>query len=98
MPSDTLKTATCYLLVGGADGALDVALRANAGRIAELSIASRSGFGGMIWQVVAQMLSDAPLEADALNERIARMGQSGLLPEELNLTPLVKMLIRLGNE
>ncbi len=98
MPSDSLKTATCYLLVGGADGALDVALRASEGRIAELIIASRSGFGGMIWGVVAQMLSDAPLQIEALNERITRMAQSGLLPEELNLDPLVKTLIRLGKE
>ncbi len=98
MPSDSLKTATCYLLVGGADGALDVALRASEGRIAELSIASHSGFGGMIWGVVAQMLSDAPLQIEALNERIMRMAQSGLLPEELNLDPLVKTLIRLGKE
>ncbi len=96
MPSDGLRTAACYLLVGGADGALDVALRENGGRIAELSIVSRSGFGGMIWQVVAQMLTGAPLEADALNGRIARMMQSGLLPEELNLDPLVKTLVRLG--
>ncbi len=98
MPSDGLRTATCYLLVGGADGALEVALRTSEGRIAELSIASRSGFGGMIWQVVAQMLTGAPLEANALNESIARMMQSGLLPEELYLDPLVKTLVRLGQE
>ncbi|MBI4786400.1 MAG: hypothetical protein HY782_05070 [Chloroflexi bacterium] len=96
--TDELKTTTCYLLVGGADGALDVALRASDGKIAELSIASKSGFGGMIWQIVAQMLTGAPLETDALNERIARMAKSGLLPEELNLDPLVKTLVKLGRE
>lgn len=52
----------------------------------------------MIWQVVAQMLMDAPLEAEPLNERIARMTESGLLPEELNLDPLVKTLIKLGKQ
>ncbi len=50
----------------------------------------------MIWQIVAQMLVDAPLTPDALHERIARLTKSGLLPEELNLDPLVKRLIELG--
>ena len=96
--TDELKTTTCYLLIGGADGALHVGLRASDGKIAELSIASKTGFGGMIWQVVAQMLKDAPLETEALNERIARMAKSGLLPEELNLDPLVRTLVKLGRE
>src|SRR5512142_545412 len=65
MPQETRK-ATCYLLVGGADGALDVSLQARDGRIGLLSISAPSGFGGMIWKVVAQMLADAPLERDAL--------------------------------
>ncbi len=91
-----LRTDTCYLLVGGADGALKVTVRADAGRIAELSIVAPSGFGGMIWRIVAQMLTDAPLDGQALNERIAWMTQSGLLPAELNLDPLVKTLLRLG--
>jgi hypothetical protein len=95
MPNN-LKTATCYLLVGGADGALDVALRAQDGRIAELTLTAPSGFGGMIWQVVAQMLVDAPLETEALNTRIVRLANSGLLPEELNLDPLVKRLVELA--
>jgi hypothetical protein len=94
--SDDLKTATCYLLVGGADGALDLALRAREGRIAELTIQAPSGFGGMIWQIVAQMLVDAPLETEALRERIARLTNSGLLPEEINLDPLVKRLVELA--
>ncbi len=92
------KTATCYLLVGGADGALDVSLDASNGRIVELDLNAPSGFGGMIWRIVAQMLGDAPLEAEALNERIARMTKSGLLPEELNLDPLVRTLVKLGKE
>ncbi len=71
-------------------------MRASAGRIAELTISAPSGFGGMIWAIVAQMLIDAPLETDALNERLARLTRSGLLPEELNLDPLVKTLVRLG--
>ena len=87
---------TCYLLVGGADGALDVALRTREGRIAELKITAPSGFGGMIWQLVGEMLMDAPLETLVLNERIARMTRAGLLPEELNLEPLVRTLLRLG--
>ncbi len=95
MPND-LKTTTCYLLIGGADGALDVGLRAQDGKIAELTLAAPSGFGGMIWQVVAQMLVDAPLETEALNARIARLTNSGLLPEELNLDPLVKRLVELA--
>ncbi len=95
MPNDT-KTATCYLLVGGADGALDVALRVQDGKIAELTIRAPSGFGGMIWQIVAQMLVDAPLETEALNTRIARLTKSGLLPEEINLDPLVKRLVDLA--
>lgn len=95
MPND-LKTATCYLLVGGADGELDVALRAQDGRIAELTLTAPSGFGGMIWQIVAQMLLDTPLQTAALHERIARLTNSGLLPEELNLDPLVKRLVELS--
>ncbi len=71
-------------------------MRASAGRIAELTISAPAGFGGMIWAIVAQMLIDAPLETDALNERLARLTRSGLLPEELNLDPLVKTLVRLG--
>ncbi len=90
------KKTTCYLLVGGADGALDISLRASQGRIAELEIASNTGFGGWIWKVVAQMLIDTPLETEALNEQIARMGRAGLVPEELNLQPLVQALVRLG--
>ncbi len=95
MPND-LKTATCYLLVGGADGALDVALRTQDGKIAELTLTAPSGFGGMIWQIVAQMLVGAPLTTEALNTRIARLTNSGLLPEELNLDPLVNRLIELS--
>lgn len=94
---DQARTETCYLLVGGADGALDVTLRAAEGKVAALKIESKTGFGGMIWQVVAQMLIDAPLETTALNERIAKMLKSGLIPEELELEPLVKTLVRLGN-
>ncbi len=94
--STEAKTTTCYLLVGGADGALNVSMRPSAGRIAELAITAPSGFGGMIWAIVAQMLIDAPLETEALNERIARMTRSGLLPEELNLDPLIRTLVRLG--
>lgn len=96
--ANEFKTDTCYLLVGGADGALNVTLRPDDGRIAELSIVAPSGFGGMIWKIVARMLTDAPLDPQVLNERIARMTQSGLLPEELNLDPLVKTLVRLGQE
>ena len=97
MPEETHK-ATCYLLVGGADGALDVSLRASNGRIAQLGIIAPSGFGGMIWQVVSQMLIDAPLQPDALQARVVRMTQSGLLPEELNLDPLIKTLLKLAAE
>ncbi len=97
MPGET-RTATCYLLIGGADGAVDVSLRARDGKIVELDLTTPSGFGGMIWRVVAQMLQDAPLETKVLNERIARMTKSGLLPEELNLDPLVRTLVKLGKE
>ncbi len=90
------RTDTCYLLIGGSDGALDVTLRAADGKIAALKIESKTGFGGMIWQVVAQMLIDAPLEPTALNERISKMLKSGLIPEELELEPLVKTLVKLG--
>lgn len=93
---DEAKTATCFLLIGGADGALDVTLRAADGKIAALQLESKTGFGGMIWQVVAQMLLDAPLTTEALNARIAKMSKSGLIPEELELEPLVKTLVRLG--
>lgn len=96
--SDETKTATCYLLIGGSDGALDVTLRAKAQKIAALTIASKSGFGGMVWQIVAQMLTDAPLDPEELNARIARMTKSGLLPEELNLDPLVRTIVRIGKE
>ncbi len=96
MSIEAAQKANCYLLIGGADGMLEVGLRASEGRIAELEIAAPSGFGGMIWSIVAQMLTDAPLQAEALNERIARMARSGLLPEELNLDPLVKTIVRLG--
>ncbi len=95
---DEMKKTTCYLLVGGADGALDVSLQARDGRIHQLSIVAPSGFGGMIWRVVAQMLLDVPLERDALQARVTRMTESGLLPEELNLDPLVKTLVKLGAE
>ncbi len=94
MMSSDLKTTTCYLLIGGADGALDVGLRAQDGKIAELTIQAPSGFGGMIWDIVAQMLVGASLNRQALDERVARLTRSGLIPEELNLDPLVKALLR----
>ena len=91
------RTDTCYLLVGGSDGALNVTLRAAGGKVAALEIESKTGFGGMLWRVVAQMLIDAPLTTEALNERVAKMTRAGLIPEELELEPLVKTLVRLGN-
>ncbi len=97
MGTDQTRTATCYLLVGGADGRLEVGLDLNEDRVAGLTITAPSGFGGMIWPIVAQMLVDAPLEIEALNERVARMTRAGLLPEELNLDPLVKTIVNLGH-
>lgn len=97
MSAQEERTDTCYLLVGGADGALGIKLRAADGKVAALDIESTTGFGGMIWRVVAQMLLDAPLTAEALNERISKMSRSGLIPEELELEPLVRTLVRLGN-
>ena len=75
---------------------MDVTLRAADGKIAALKIESKTGFGGVIWRVVAQMLMDAPLEEGALKQRIAKLSESGLIPEELELEPLTKTLIRLG--
>jgi hypothetical protein len=90
------KSDTCYLLIGGADGALDVTLLAAEGKVAALKIAPKTGFGGMIWLIIAQMLIGVPLEKTALDERIYKMIRSGLIPEELELEPLVKTLIKLG--
>ncbi|MDE3091081.1 MAG: hypothetical protein KGJ80_17035 [Chloroflexota bacterium] len=96
--SDEFKSATCYLLLGGADGALDVTLRSEEGKIAELNIQSKSGFGGMVWELLAKMLVGAPLEKTALNQRITQMTATGLLPNELNLHPLVNALVNLGKQ
>ncbi len=90
------KHETCYLLLGGADGALNLTLRADEGRIVALTIESKSGFGGMIWQIISQMLTGAPVVKEELQARIERMHRSGLLPDELNLEPLVSTLIRMG--
>ncbi len=97
MPNET-KTTICYLLIGDADGALDVTMRAQDGKIAELNIQPQEGFGGMVWRVIAQMFIDAPLEFHALKERVERMHTAQLIPDELNLTPLVRTLVNLGKE
>jgi hypothetical protein len=98
MSDAEIKTTTCYLLIGDANGALDVAMRAQNGKITELSIQPQSGFGEMVWRIVAQMLIDAPLEFHALKERAEQMHTAKLIPDELDLTPLVRALVNLGKE
>jgi lipoate-protein ligase A len=88
--------AKCYLLIGGSDGVLDVSARVRGQAIDALAIEAHGGFGGRIWDMLASMLVGLPLEQDGINERIERFQRSGLIPEEINLEPLVKTIAKFG--
>jgi lipoate---protein ligase len=88
--------ATCYLLIGGSEGALHISARLHDDVIDGLVIEPQGGFGGRVWEFVASGLVGAPVEADALRARLARFQNAGLIPEEINLEPLVKTMAKFG--
>ncbi|MBI5301041.1 MAG: hypothetical protein HY868_02810 [Chloroflexi bacterium] len=90
------QQTTCYLLLGASDGALDISLDVDAERIAALTITPRGGFGGMVWDVLAESFVGLPLDVHALNDVVARYRDAGLVPHELDLRPLVKAIVNLA--
>lgn len=88
--------ATCYLLIGGGDGMLVVSAGLRDERIAALTVEAEGGFGGPVWAALASSLVGLPLEREAIVERITRFHRAGVIPEELDLEPFIKTLLRFG--
>jgi lipoate---protein ligase len=88
--------ATCYLLIGGSEGGLSVSARVRGQTIDAIAIEPQGGFSGRIWEVVASALVGLPMEYEAVKAPIERLQRAGLIPEEINLEPLVKTIVKLG--
>lgn len=86
--------AICYLLLGGSDGMLTVHASVAGGLIESLAIEAQGGFGGPIWAALAASLAGARNERDVIESRIARFQRAGIIPEELDLEPLVKTVLK----
>lgn len=88
--------ATCYLLLGGSDGMLTIGAAVHNSQIETLTIEAQGGFGGPVWEALASSLVGSPLNREAIQEPITRFQRAGLIPEELDLEPLVKTLLKFG--
>ncbi len=95
-PPGETRQATCYLLLGGSDGMLLVTARLAGGVIEALAIEAPSGFGGPVWAALAASFVGLPLVRSELLARIARFQRAGLIPEELDLEPLVTTILKFG--
>lgn len=87
---------TCYLLIGGSEGKLSISARLKGKIIDAIAIEAIGGFGGRIWDIVASALVGFPAEYEAVKSPLERFQRSGLIPEEINLEPLVKTMAKLG--
>lgn len=88
--------ATCYLLIGGSEGQLSVSARVRQKRIDDITIQPIGGFGGRIWQIIANALVGLPLEYGAVKAPLDRFQRAGLVPEEIDLDPLAKSISKLA--
>ncbi len=96
-PDDTsVHEATCYLLIGASEGKLQLRARLNEGKIAALEIEPQGDFGGFIWNALAASLVGVPLQAAPLRAKIQAFENSGLIPQEISLAPLVSTLLKIG--
>jgi hypothetical protein len=86
--------ATCYLLLGGSEGMLKLDAAVGHGLIEALSIEAEGGFGGPIWAALASALVGVPNDRDAIQAHIGRFQRAGLIPEELDLEPLVRTILK----
>lgn len=90
--------ASCYLLIGGSEGKLNVSIRRRGSLIDAIVIEPESGFGGRIWDVVGSALVGLPMEHQRIQAPIERFVRAGLIPEEVNLDPLVKTIVKIGHD
>jgi lipoate-protein ligase A len=88
---------SCYLLIGGSDGLLTVSARLRHGRVDALDITAQNGFGGPVWGALASSMLGMPFERASIEARIGRFQDAGLIPAELNLEPMVKVLLKFGH-
>jgi hypothetical protein len=88
--------ATCYLLLGGSEGMLTINAAVNQGLIESLTIEAQGGFGGPVWAALAKSLAGVSRARDPIEASIGRFQRAGLIPEELDLEPLVKTMLKFG--
>jgi lipoate---protein ligase len=91
-----IHDATCYLLIGGSQGELKVSARLRQQFIDDIAIEPVGGFGGRLWDVIAAALMGVPAETEAVRAPLERFQTAGLIPEEINLAPLVKTIVKFG--
>jgi lipoate-protein ligase A len=88
--------ANCFLLIGGSEGELSISARLHRTTIDAIAIVPRGGFGGRIWEVVASALLGRAVEYESIKAPLGRFQRSGLIPEEINLEPLIKTIAKFG--
>ena len=91
-----MYNATCYLLIGGSEGELNISARVHGQMLDAIAIEPQGGFGGRIWEVVASALVGVPMEYETVKAPIDRFQKAGLIPEEINIEPLIKTIVKLG--
>jgi lipoate-protein ligase A len=91
-----MHNATCFLLIGGSQGELNISVRVRDQTIDAIAIEPEGGFGGRIWEVIASALVGLPLSAESVRTPLERFQNAGLIPEEINLEPLIKAIAKLG--
>jgi lipoate-protein ligase A len=89
-----MQNAVCYLLIGGSQGELNVSARVRDQAIDAIAIEPEGGFGGRIWEVIASALVGLPIKAEAIRVPLERFQNAGLIPEEINLEPLIKTIAK----
>lgn len=88
--------STCYLLVGGGQGELTVTARVSDKLIDAITIVPAEGFGGRIWDILGSALVGLSLEPASIQAAFERFQTSGLIPEEINLGPLIRTIVKFG--
>jgi lipoate---protein ligase len=91
-----IHNATCYLLVGGSQGELKVSARLRELVIDDIAIEPEGGFGGRIWDIIASALVGVPVRLETVRAPLERFQNAGLIPEEINLEPLIRTIVRFG--
>ncbi len=87
--------ASCYVLVGGSDGLVNITARTKHNVIDALVLEPRDTFGGWVWSVLADSFVGLPLERDALMGLIDRYINGGIVPREVHLQPIVTTLVKM---